>query len=180
MCAGGFSGFATYLTRRVYHNSIKDALPVAYQRSRVAYTIYTKISLLDAVIRRRRRHVHALSDRSNLIIDYIKWFKFDCVKVSYPIPASALQCWKCSSDIDRTCADPFNETEINSRRGGNFYDSLQPNYNQGQNYNPQFNPGYNPNYRDQTPTLETCNDNEANLKRMKNVCIKKTIRGEAV
>ncbi|KAJ8915177.1 hypothetical protein NQ315_000430 [Exocentrus adspersus] len=94
--------------------------------------------------------------------------------------ASALQCWKCSSDLDRACADPFNETEIRRGRGGTLYDNLQQNYNNRQNYDPNFNPpNYNPNFQGQTPTLEYCDENEASLRRMKNVCVKKTVRGNS-
>ncbi|KAJ8959161.1 hypothetical protein NQ318_022422 [Aromia moschata] len=108
----------------------------------------------------------------------------------------ALECWKCSSDIDRNCRDPFNVSD-SAGRGGRYYDNRyndrqtydpnNPNYNSNNpNYNPNnpnYNPNYNPNFPSynsfsgQTPALERCDDNEASLKRMKNVCIKKTIRG---
>uniref|UniRef100_A0A6P7GF28 Probable ATP-dependent RNA helicase ddx42 n=1 Tax=Diabrotica virgifera virgifera TaxID=50390 RepID=A0A6P7GF28_DIAVI len=121
--------------------------------------------------------------------------------------AFSLRCWRCSSDIDSSCRDPFND--YNSRSGSNSYVSQQsyqqrPYENQRQyeynnrqydnnNYNRQYDPnynrqydqnynngGYNGGYRNDLnsrPNYETCDDNEARNRRMKNVCLKEIVRG---
>ncbi|XP_050311463.1 uncharacterized protein LOC126747022 isoform X2 [Anthonomus grandis grandis] len=123
--------------------------------------------------------------------------------------AYALQCWACSSDIDRSCADIFNSTDL-LRFGGGYYQGYQSGgqynpqpydpYNQRpydnrdygrDQYNQQQGRSYDPNYpaRDvgyqrvqaqaqlaasqSGPRLVTCNEEEARLRRMRNVCIKK-------
>ncbi|XP_066137706.1 homeobox protein 2-like [Euwallacea fornicatus] len=45
----------------------------------------------------------------------------------------ALQCWACSSDIDRSCGDRFNVTDF---RYGGFYQQYGPAYNQQPIYDP--------------------------------------------
>ncbi|XP_050311462.1 uncharacterized protein DDB_G0283697-like isoform X1 [Anthonomus grandis grandis] len=52
--------------------------------------------------------------------------------------AYALQCWACSSDIDRSCADIFNSTDL-LRFGGGYYQG----YQSGGQYNPQPYDPYN-------------------------------------
>jgi hypothetical protein len=60
--------------------------------------------------------------------------------------AISLQCWKCSSDIDHTCSDPF--TDVAAYRGrSNSYDTQS--YNQRQNGNNNYNRQYDPNYNRQ-------------------------------
>lgn len=122
-----------------------------------------------------------------------------------------MQCWRCSSDILRSCSDPFNTSDILAlRNGGSVYNNLQQNYNQRQfdssnpnynpnynsnnnpnynpnnnpNYNPSYNPNYNGNFRPSNfggsrdlPVLETCDENEARIRRMRPVCMKEILRG---
>ncbi|CAH1106555.1 unnamed protein product [Psylliodes chrysocephalus] len=60
----------------------------------------------------------------------------------------ALRCWKCSSDIDPSCRDPFNEyNNRNYRQSSGAYDNLQQNYNQRQydNYNTRYDTNNNNN-----------------------------------
>lgn len=119
-----------------------------------------------------------------------------------------MRCWRCSSDILRTCSDPFNTSDILALQSGgrSLYGDLQQSYNQrqldqnynpnynnqnynnqnynNQNYNPSYNPNYNPNYRPNNyatrdlPTLETCDENEARIRRMRPVCMKEVLRGK--
>ncbi|XP_072392950.1 uncharacterized protein [Diabrotica undecimpunctata] len=117
--------------------------------------------------------------------------------------AFTLRCWRCSSDIDSSCRDPFND--YTSRSRSNSYDSQQSyqqrpydqrqidynrqydnNYNRqydpnsnrqyDQNYNPSYNGGYR-NDINSRPNLEICDENEARNRRMKNVCLKEIVKG---
>ncbi|XP_057656678.1 uncharacterized protein LOC130894108 [Diorhabda carinulata] len=113
--------------------------------------------------------------------------------------AATLQCWKCSSDIDHTCSDPFNDVttyrssssynsqSYNQRQIDNNYNrQYDPNYNRqyDPNYNRQYDQNYNPVYNtglrndyNSRPMLEVCDENDARNRRMKNVCLKEIVRG---
>lgn len=60
---------------------------------------------------------------------HTKWYRHICLR---DFSGLALQCWECSSDIDRTCSDRFNLTDY--RYGYNPYGPAG--YNQPQFFDP--------------------------------------------
>lgn len=122
----------------------------------------------------------------NLIIIILCKYKY-----SMTISGDALQCWRCSSDIEPACRDPFNFTNYIGGGGYNNYGSqgYQSDYDRNRQYDSQYDRNYDRNYDPNYqrgynrpaqqfsgrtyPQLVTCDDNEANLRRMKNICYKR-------
>ncbi|CAH0564143.1 unnamed protein product [Brassicogethes aeneus] len=106
-----------------------------------------------------------------------------------------LQCWQCSSDIEPECRDQFNYSNYvgggsnylysgNQGQYGGQYDQGGRQYDQGRGYDRPYDRfdqnsqrGYNRPVQQfssrQYPQLVNCDDQGANLRRMKNVCYKR-------